>query len=75
MTAIRYKILPNGAFVAGDTESGFTCYAYQSSQHADAARKSPAKVAEKMIRKELKSSRASMYAKDYDARNWQILNA
>lgn len=72
---IKFKILPDGGFVAGDTESGLTSYAYPSSPYAISARKNPAKVAATMIRGEGALSRTySEHAKEYDRKNWETLN-
>lgn len=71
---IVYKILPDGGFVAGYTESKVTSYAYPSSAHASKARKAPAKVADQMIRFEIPWAHESELGKEYDRKNWEILN-
>ena len=63
-----------GAFVAGDTETGRTAYAYSSSPNSDAARKAPREVAAEMMAHESKSLRSYLSSRaDYDARNWERL--
>lgn len=49
---IVFKLTNDGAFLAGDTETGRTAYAYPTSDHAFAARKHPQKVANEMMRNE-----------------------
>jgi hypothetical protein len=72
---IMYKILPDGSFVAGDSESGLTSYAYPSSEYATKARRNPTEVASAMIKSEGVLSRTySEYAKEYDRKNWETLN-
>jgi hypothetical protein len=70
-TLIVHTFTQDGAFVAGDTVSRLTCYAYPSSTHALRARKAPYMIAERMVSGE----RASPTRADYDARNWARLNA
>lgn len=69
---IVYKFETNGGFLAGDTESTFTSYAYPTSEHALKARKNPVKVAREMIANELKSM---MLRSDYDVNNWAKIRA
>lgn len=74
---IVFKLLPDGAFVAGDTESKQTCYAFPSSSSATSARKSPERVAADMMKREsvLSDAMRDRVAVGYDARNWERLNA
>jgi hypothetical protein len=67
---LKFNHTPDGAFVAGDTTTGITCYAYPTSEHATKAKKNPLKVAEAMILGEMLSLHESADGKDYDARNW-----
>jgi hypothetical protein len=74
--AIVHKILKGGAFVCGDTESGITSYAYPTSPSADLARKLPVAVATDMMRREHETLKFTLGTRaDYDARNWDQLNA
>lgn len=47
--AVVYALLPDGGFVAGETESGLTMYAAAHSINASAANTRPRKIAEAMI--------------------------
>lgn len=68
-----------GAFIAGDTDTGHTCYAYPSSPHADmAARKgAAAAVAARMVQDANTSAQGFPHAVTgpYDRRNWDKLAA
>ena len=68
---IVHTMLADGGFVAGDTVSRLTCYAYPSSTSATRAKKAPYTIAKEMVAGE----RASSNRADYDARNWARLNA
>ena len=70
---IVFGFTQDNGFVAGDITSGVTSYAYQTSTHANAAKRSPNKVAAEMIEHELRW-RTYPYDKGYDARNWQSLH-
>lgn len=71
---IVYKMLPDGGFVAGDMASQFTAYAYPSSPHALVAKKYPKAVAEDMLGSERADYRKLDAVKEYDRRNWDLLN-
>jgi hypothetical protein len=72
--AITYKLLEDGAFVAGDTDSRLTSYAYPTSIHATKAKRRPGKVAAAMIAGEEAAITATRNIRsDYDERNWQRL--
>lgn len=47
---IRYLRFADGAFLAGDTDTGRACYAYPSSPHATRAKRHPAAVATEMVK-------------------------
>lgn len=67
--AIVFNLESDGGFLAGDTETGFTSYAYPTSTHADFAKRQPgaqAKIAAEMMEVEI----ATPYRVEYDARNW-----
>jgi hypothetical protein len=49
---IIYTFDDDGAFIAGDTATGRTCYAYPTSTHATKAKKIPQRVAREMMRSE-----------------------
>ncbi len=46
---ILHKLMPDGAFVCGDTKTGATVYAYPTSQNAENAKKDPEGVAFAML--------------------------
>ena len=73
---ILYKICEDGAFVAGDTESGLTSYAYPTSTHADDARRNARKPVclERLARDMLKAERHAAGRAEYDARNTERLD-
>jgi hypothetical protein len=72
-----FRMLPCGAFVAGDRGSGFTCYAYPTSTYATQAKRNPEKTARLMMRRENDSGRLvpEDICKRYDAHNWALLDA
>jgi hypothetical protein len=72
---IQYKLLTDGGFVVGDTETGITAYAYPSSEHATKARKNPSGIASEMIKREneIAFCHMSNIGLDHDARNWGLL--
>ena len=73
---ILYKVCEDGAFVAGDTESGLTSYAHPTSTHADDARRNARKPAylERLARDMLKAERHAATRAEYDARNTERLD-
>ncbi|UKJ74527.1 hypothetical protein [Azospirillum brasilense] len=58
--AILFMHTPEGGFLAGDTETGLTSYAYPTSTHATRARNHPGKVAAEMMTSETASSRRAV---------------
>ena len=68
-----FKMLPDGGFVAGDTDSRLTSYAYPSSPHAIVAKKHARLVAEDMLGSERIEYRKIPAIAEYDARNWKLL--
>ena len=72
---IRFKLETNGAFIAGDTETGRTVYAYPSSTHATQAKWHPKTVAAKMMTAENSAGKWRDAFDDYDLRNWTRINA
>ena len=72
---IVYKLLEDGAFVAGDTETKHTNYAYPESDRAMEAKKSPLRAASSMM--EFNNALSDPYGlfAEYDARNWARLSA
>lgn len=54
---ILFYTRPDGAFVAGDTRTGITSYAYPTSHHAQAARTRAAQTAARMLAEEMNRSR------------------
>ena len=71
---VQFKLLADGGFVAGDSESGMTSYAYPSSPHAVAAKKHAELVAEEMLASERADYRAIPAIREYDRRNWERIN-
>lgn len=66
---------PEGGFIAGDTETRITAYAYPSSTNATKAAlgaRAADRIARAMLAKELPRS-AYPAAHSYDERNWQVL--
>ncbi|MCW2242223.1 hypothetical protein [Azospirillum canadense] len=57
---ILYMHTPEGGFLAGDTETGLTSYAYPTSSDATKAKRNPAKVAAEMMANETASSRRAV---------------
>lgn len=70
---IVHKLLPDGGFVAGDTESRATCYAYPTSIHANMARRAPDKAAREMLTDGWRGF-PDIVAR-YDAGNWAMLES
>ncbi len=73
--SIFHALTVDGAFVCGDTKSGFTSYAYPTSPHAVAARRKPKETAAEMIANEtaFTGRNKAPSVEDYDRRNWQTL--
>jgi len=69
---IVYELLADGGFVAGDTDTGFTAYAYPTSSHATMAKRQASRIAAEMV---ASANRFGAVAGrgDYDARNWRKL--
>lgn len=73
---IRFRLLPDGGFVAGDSQTGRTVYAYPTSNNARHAQHIPEYVAQAML---LDTNRmatdrdTSPICREYDARNWALL--
>lgn len=71
--AYRYRLMSCGAFVAGDTATGLTSYAYPTSLYAETAARSDkwaADTAARMVRKQIDNPDRD----DYDLRNWWRIN-
>jgi hypothetical protein len=77
---LKYRLLPDGAFVAGDTSTGRTAYAYPTSDHATQAKRQPERVAREMVDREnsfgaWRDAKGGRVACDeFDARQWARLN-
>lgn len=67
----HFRMLEDGAFVAGDPDTGLTAYAYPTSISATKARKTPVTVAKEMLSREVVTRTHDRT--DYDLRNWQRL--
>jgi hypothetical protein len=73
---ILHRFIACGAFVAGDTHTGRTCYAYETSPNAVFAKRKPEMVAENMLSRENECGawRDQIAAhKAFDAANWKHL--
>lgn len=71
---IVWKLKADGAFVAADTATGFTAYAYPTSASATQAKRAPYKVAVDMMRREIEHGdiwRASKIGPDIIANDMQ----
>lgn len=66
----------DGGFVAGDSITGLTAYAYPTSVDAETAKRDAARIAMEMLNHEISHSyaHASESGKDYDRRNWKLLH-
>ncbi len=73
--AILHKLMADGGFLCGDTETGMTAYAYPTSTYAVAARKKPEGVAAEMIAHEHAFCRTIPSIKDGDARHMAELQS
>ena len=72
---IVYRMLDDGGFVAGDTATERTSYAYPTSTYATQAKRHPDRVAaEKMTAENIHRYGNPAIFVDYDARNWSLLN-
>ena len=71
---VVFRMLDNGAFVAGDRDSEMTSYAYPSSPHAIVAKKHPKLVAEDMLASERQDYRKVLAVQAYDAANWLLIS-
>jgi hypothetical protein len=67
---IVFNLLPDGGFVAGDTRTRFTAYAYPTSENARTAKMLPVTTATTMM--EIENNRPGDRAarKAFDDRNW-----
>lgn len=72
---IVFKMLKSGAFVAGDTETRLTAYAFPSSPNADRAKRCPKATASEMMAHENTLAFAHKTSPDYDASNWKDLTS
>ena len=68
-----FKMLDDGGFVAGDSDSRMTSYAYPGSPHALVAKQHPKAVAEDMLESERQSFRKVPAIHQYDAKNWILI--
>ena len=74
--AVLWGFDGSGGFLAGDTDTGRTAYAYVTSTHAVKAKRHPDKVAQKMMVSEnaLGEWRDAPHFRDADSRRLDILN-
>ena len=73
---IKWRLLPDGGFVAGDPATGRTAYAYPNSAYAEWAKHNPAREAEMMLRSANRyGGPNAQETADYDARNWARMGA
>ena len=71
---VVFKMFEDGGFVAGDRDSGMTSYAYPSSPHATVAKNHSQAIAEDMLGSERQDFRAIPAIKEYDRKNWLLLD-
>lgn len=69
---VKFKLLADGGFVAGDTFTEKTSYAYPTSTHATTARRLPERVALEMVQSANRLTGCD--TTDYDARMWAMIN-
>jgi hypothetical protein len=69
--AVTYRMLPDGAFVAGDLRTGITSYAYPGSTWADEAKSKPELMARQILSEESRALRSMPSVHAYDQRNWK----
>lgn len=75
MINLVYARSADGGFVAGDTISGRTAYAYATSIYAAKARKTPLSVARVMVEQAISFGGCPDFVRaDADSRNWRTLN-
>lgn len=70
---IVHKLLPDGGFVCGDTETRRTSYAYPTSTHAIMAKRRPNRAAWAMLREANDFPAPVGIQATYDARQWAKL--
>lgn len=75
--ALVYRLLPDGAFVAGDTVTRQTAYCYPTSGHARAAVNSPATVARIIVNDANDEARfiPPTIRDPYNERNWKHIDS
>jgi len=71
---IVWKICEDGSFVAGDTVTGVTSYAYPTSLRVAHAKRNPEREAKEMLANERKEDHETPYGLQYDKHNWERLN-
>ena len=72
---IVYKLCSDGSFVAGDTETRKTAYAYPTSPYAEHAKRKPDEVAQSLLSCESwRQPCGPKFMREYDANNWEVLD-
>ena len=75
---IKYRYCNDGSFVAGETTSFITSYAYPTSPYANESKREPLKTAKAMLASEDWRKPCNFVPnatiRHYDARNWDVLN-
>ena len=73
--AIVFAFDDDGGFIAGDTATGRTSYAYPTSHYATCAKRAAMRTAILMMRQENESGewRDGTDGKRYDSKNWSYL--
>jgi hypothetical protein len=83
---IVYRLMPDGGFVAGDTATERTSYAYPTSTYATRAKRTPRGVAAEMMEHEnqaltyhledrrQRGETGPVRVLEFDTRNWVLLN-
>lgn len=73
---IYFTRMIDGSFTVGDSETGFTCYAFPSSTFAEQAKNLPDEIARIMMDDEndLAYARKAIAVKGYDRMNWKRIH-
>ncbi len=70
---IVYKLLDDGSFVAGDTDTCLTAFAYPRSPAASLATRRPYAAARGLVEGQHPADRLTPWGRNHDAINWRRL--